>query len=318
MTDKVKTVGYIGLGNAGYPLAANLPRAGFHMIVRDADPARASQFAKENSNSKVAGEGNDAFKECDILITMLPNGKVVREVLLGDLGVAKSLKSGTIVVDTSSSSPFDTRELNAELKKLSLDLIDSPITQTHLHAIDTGDATFMIGSDSPEAIERAMPVLQSMSKYAFVMGRSGAGHAMKTLNNYVSVGSIIALCDALVAGQKFGLDPQTMVDVLNVGTGRNFSTAYSMRDEGLTRRYQSGYQLALLIKDMKITNDLIKSVGFETELPQLSIKYLEDAMARLPPNADHTECLKGWEQRGGIELKKTEQPNDNVIGEERT
>jgi 3-hydroxyisobutyrate dehydrogenase-like beta-hydroxyacid dehydrogenase len=76
-----------------------------------------------------------------------------------------------------------------------------------------------------------MPVLKAMSKYVFVMGELGAGHAMKALNNYVSVGSIIALCDALVAGQKFGLDPGKMVDVLNVGTGRNFSTAYSMRDE---------------------------------------------------------------------------------------
>jgi 3-hydroxyisobutyrate dehydrogenase-like beta-hydroxyacid dehydrogenase len=76
-----------------------------------------------------------------------------------------------------------------------------------------------------------MPLFKAMGKYIFPMGSSGSGHAMKTLNNYVSVGSIIALCDSLVAGQKFGLDPATMIDVLNVGTGRNFSTAYSMRDE---------------------------------------------------------------------------------------
>jgi 3-hydroxyisobutyrate dehydrogenase-like beta-hydroxyacid dehydrogenase len=89
----------------------------------------------------------------------------------------------------------------------------------------------MLGCDSPEAIDRAMPLFKAMGKYIFPMGTSGSGHAMKTLNNYVSVGSIIALCDSLVAGQKFGLDPATMIDVLNVGTGRNFSTAYSMRDE---------------------------------------------------------------------------------------
>jgi 3-hydroxyisobutyrate dehydrogenase-like beta-hydroxyacid dehydrogenase len=141
------------------------------------------------------------------------------------------LGSGTIVVDTSSSSPFDTRALNEALKAFGLPLIDAPITQTHLHAIRTGDATFMLGCDSPKAIERAMPVFKAMGKYVFPMGGSGAGHAMKTLNNYVSVGSIIALCDSLIVGQKFGLDPATIIDVLNVGTGRNFSTAYSMRDE---------------------------------------------------------------------------------------
>lgn len=134
-------------------------------------------------------------------------------------------------MDMSSSSPFDTRSLNEELKAIGLPLIDAPITQTHLHAIRTGDATFMLGCDSPEAIDRAMPLFEAMGKYIFPMGSSGSGHAMKTLNNYVSVGSIIALCDSLVAGQKFGLDPATMIDVLNVGTGRNFSTAYSMRDE---------------------------------------------------------------------------------------
>src|SRR5438874_13521905 len=99
---------------------------------------------------------------------------------------------GSVVVDTSSSSPFDTRELGAELHKLSIDLVDSPITQEYLHAIDTAGATLMVGSDSPTAIEKAMPVLKTMSKFAFVMGRLGSGHAMKTLNNYVSVGSIIA------------------------------------------------------------------------------------------------------------------------------
>ena len=89
----------------------------------------------------------------------------------------------------------------------------------------------MIDSDSPSAIEKAIPVLKTMSKFTCIIGRLGSGHAIKTLNNYVSVGSIIALCNALVAGQKLGLDPQTMIDILNIGTGENFSTTYSMRDE---------------------------------------------------------------------------------------
>jgi 3-hydroxyisobutyrate dehydrogenase-like beta-hydroxyacid dehydrogenase len=103
-----------------------------------------------------------------------------------------------VVIDTSSSSPFDTRELGAELKKLSIDLVDSPITQEQLHAIDTGGATLMVGCDSPNALEKVLPILKDMSLHVFPMGGLGAGHTMKTLNNYVSVGSIIALCDALV------------------------------------------------------------------------------------------------------------------------
>lgn len=138
---------------------------------------------------------------------------------------------GTVVIDTSSSSPYDTRQCGAELKQHGLELIDAPVTQEQMHAIKHAAVTLMIGHDSDKAYQTALPVLQAMSQYVFVMGKLGAGHAMKTLNNYVSVGSILALCDALVAGQNFGLDPKTMIDVLNVGTGRNFSTANAFREE---------------------------------------------------------------------------------------
>ncbi|KAH8789937.1 2-hydroxy-3-oxopropionate reductase [Hyaloscypha sp. PMI_1271] len=291
MAPSIKIIGFVGLGNAGYHLAANLPRAGFNLVVRDADPSCTKKFVDKNTKSTIADENDgNAWKEVDALITMLPNGEIVRDVLLGEAGIERHLRPGTVVVDMSSSSPFDTRSLNEELKAIGLPLIDAPITQTHLHAIRTGDATFMLGCDSPEAIDRAMPLFKAM-------------------------GNIIALCDSLVAGQKFGLDPATMTDVLNVGTGRNFSTAYSMRDEGLTRRYQSGYQLALLIKDMKITRDVISLTGFETGLPQLAIGYLEDSLVGLKGDADHTECLKGWEKRAGVELRKSGQPTEKVVEE---
>ena len=103
------------------------------------------------------------------------------------------------MIDTSSSSPFHTRALGADLKNLSIDLIDSPITQEELHAIDSGGATLMVGSDSDSALQKILPILKNMSTHVFHMGKLGTGHTMKTLNNYVSVGSIIALCDALVS-----------------------------------------------------------------------------------------------------------------------
>lgn len=103
------------------------------------------------------------------------------------------------MVDMSSSSPFDTRSLGDELSKLQISLVDSPITQKELHAIDRGGATLMVGSDSQDALNKVLPVLKDMSTYVFPMGKLGTGHTMKTLNNHVSVGSIIALCDALVS-----------------------------------------------------------------------------------------------------------------------
>lgn len=208
-------------------------------------------------------------------------------------------------------------------------LVDSPITQRELHAIDTGSATLMVGSDDPAALERVLPVLKDMSYFVFPMGKLGAGHMMKTLNNYVSVGSIIALCDALVfgscparlltsqafavrrrlmfepqvTGQKLGLNPQAMIDVMNVGTGVNFSTANSMKS---LKSFDSGYQLELLVKDVKIAKDVIEKSGFETALPALALAYLEEGLELVGKGACHSECLRSWEKRAGVEIKKTE------------
>lgn len=284
-------------------MAACLAKKGHRLIVRDANPARGILFVEEYPKCRVATLDADCFKSCDIVVTMLPNGKVVREVLLGELGIASHLQPGSIVIDTSSSSPFDTRELGTELAKYSIDLVDSPITQERLHAIDSGGATLMIGSDSPEALKKVMPLLKDMSKYVFPMGGLGAGHTMKTLNNYVSVGSIITLCDALVTGQKLGLDPQRMIDVMNVGTGINFSTANSMKS---LKSHDTGYQLELLVKDVRIAKEVIEKSGFQSDLPEMALKYLEDSLKLVEKGADHSECLQSWEARAGVEIKKTE------------
>ncbi|EXJ95670.1 hypothetical protein A1O1_00792 [Capronia coronata CBS 617.96] len=271
----LKTIGYIGLGKAGASMASNIPRAGFRLIVRDVEHAREQKFAEENPNTSVAEAGPEGFRDCDVIVTMLPQGKVVREVVLGETGIAKGLKPavGTIIVDTSSSSPFDTQSLGKDLEGLGFVLVDSPVTQAHLHDTDTGDATLMVGSNSQEAVDKVLPVLQAMAKYVFHMGKLGAGHAMKTLNNYISAASIVALSDALVTGQKFGLDPIQMIDVLNVGTGRNFSTTNSYATDALSRRYASGFQLALLVKDIGISKELFDRLDFGTELPDLILKY---------------------------------------------
>ncbi|KAK3075878.1 hypothetical protein LTR53_000452 [Teratosphaeriaceae sp. CCFEE 6253] len=309
-TRAVKTVGYIGLGNAGFSMASNLPKAGYKLVVHDADAARAQRAASEWENTTASEGKGEAFADCDIVITMLPQGKIVREVLLGSQGIAKSLKPGTIVVDTSSSSPFDTISLGQDLAEQDVQLVDSPITQTYMHATDAGESTLLVGADSKEAFEKVKPVLQCMAGYIFHMGKLGNGHAMKTLNNYIMASSICALSDSLVAGQKYGLDPQTMIDSLNVGTGVCFPTLDTFRRDGITGRYNSGFGLALLVKDLGITREFMQHNEFETELPALTERYLGDALKEVKRDADHTACLVGWEKRAGVTLKRTEKVAD--------
>lgn len=168
----------------------------------------------------------------------------------------------------------------------------------------------MVGSDSEEAFAKVEPILRTMASYIFHMGPLGAGHAMKTLNNYIMASSICALSDSLVTGQKFGLDPQKMVDVLNVGTGVCFPTLDTFRRDGLTGRYNSGFGLALLVKDLGITQEFMEMSQFETGLPQMLRSYLKFGLDRVDPAADHTACLKGWEERSGVQIKRTEKVAD--------
>ncbi|KAK4556813.1 hypothetical protein LTR86_006384 [Recurvomyces mirabilis] len=313
-SEDVKVVGYIGLGNAGYPLASTLSRAGYSLVVRDADDARTKNFATEHNNAiAAAADDVQAFKDVDVLVTMLPNGEIVREVLLDSkMGLAKHLKDRAIIVDTSSSSPFHTRETAELLSRVNstLTLIDSPITQAYQHALAKGDATLMVGCSDPVALDKVMPVLKTMGRHVHVMGELGAGHAMKTLNNYTSAASILGLCDALIAGQKFGLEPEKMVEVMNVGTGVNFSTKESFRTDGLTRRFQSGYQLSLLLKDMKIAKSVIEAMEVPSSLAGLLVDELSSADAIAGPGADHTQVIQGWEKKTGVQLKRSELPAD--------
>lgn len=212
-------------------------------------------------------------------------------------------------MDTSSSSPFDTQSLGRELAAHELTLVDAPITQTYMHATDAGESTLMVGADSSEIFEAVKPVLSAMAGYLFHMGPLGSGHAMKTLNNYIMASSICALNDSLVTGQKWGLDPQKMMDVLNVGTGVCFPTLDTFRRDALPRTFNSGFGLALLVKDLGITQDFMRHSEFETELPGLLRGYLGDALEQVDQRADHTEAMRGWEKRAGLEVKKTEKVN---------
>lgn len=175
-----------------------------------------------------------------------------------------------------------------------------------MHATDAGESTLKLGADSPEIFEAVQPVLSAMAGYLFHMGPLGCGHAMKPLNKYIMASSICALNDSLVTGQKWGLDPQKMIDVLNVGTGVCFPTLDTFRRDALPRTLTSGFGLALLVKDLGITQEFLEHSRFETELPGLVRRYLGDALKEVDERADHTESLRGWEKRAGFEVKKTD------------
>ena len=301
MTRKER-IGFIGIGTMGWHMATNLVRAGFDVTVADANAAQCERFMKERGGRK-AGSLAELGRHADIVITMLPTGIIVREVLLEeeDGALSKSLGRGGVVIDMSSSEPTGTRRLAADLKERGVSLVDAPVSGGVVGA-EEGKLTIMIGSDDPKAIDRAMPVLAAMGQRHYQMGGAGTGHAIKALNNLLSGASVILMFEALVLGQKFGLDPATMLDVINESTGHSHATSSIGKQEVISRCFATKFMLGLMAKDVGIAADLAENLKAHAPMVRLVRDLWVRARESVGAQEDLTCAVKYWETLNGIEV----------------
>jgi 3-hydroxyisobutyrate dehydrogenase len=286
-------VGLVGLGNMGWGMAANVAKHGFDLTVYDTDAVRARRFAGEHAVRAAASVAELAA--CEVIVTMLPTGRIVREVLTGEGGLAASLAAGTIVVDMSSSEPTGTRELGAQLKERGIVLIDAPVSGGKLGA-EAGTLSIMVGSDDAAALERVMPLLNAMGKRIFQSGSLGCGHAVKALNNYVAASAFAATAEALLIGERFGLDLGTTVDIMNVSTGRNFFTDLVMKEHVVGGRFATGFAIGLLAKDVRIAAELGEAVGQHAPLLELVNARWSAARDAIGEQRDNSEAYLVWKK----------------------
>ena len=285
------TVGFVGLGNMGWPMARNLHAAGFGLVVHDIATARQEQFAAEHRGA-VAADSPDAFAAADIVVTMLPNGAVVREAMLG-WGIGAALREGALLLEMSSSDPSDTLLLAAGLEPFGLRIVDAPVSGGVPRAV-TGELAVMVGG-APSDVAMAQPVLEVLGDPArqFRTGVLGSGHAMKALNNVVAAATSCATAEALVIGKRFGLDPKTMVDIINVSTGRSFVSEV-FGSEVLTGRYGTGFKLGLLAKDVRIAASVAAATGTDAPVVELTDERWAKALSRLGPETDQSAAHQAW------------------------
>ncbi|HTT28021.1 MAG TPA: NAD(P)-dependent oxidoreductase [Solirubrobacteraceae bacterium] len=283
-------VGFVGLGRMGWPMASNLRRAGYELVVRDAGGDVARRFAGELG----AGSGQEAtaFAAAGVVVTMLPDGRAVQDAVLND-GIADALPSGAVVVDMSSSSPRDTIELGRELGKRAIELVDAPVSGGVPRATD-GTLAIMAGADDDSAVDRVQPILEVLGRRVFRTGPLGSGHAMKALNNFCAAAGYAALAEALVLGRNFGLTPSTMVEIINNSTGRSFCSDVVFPDEVLTGRYGTGFALGLLAKDVTIAAGIAEGSGASAPLCELVQERWAEAADALGFAADHSMAHQEW------------------------
>jgi 3-hydroxyisobutyrate dehydrogenase len=296
MSAALKRIAFAGIGNMGWPMAANLVKAGFDVTVCDVVPGRAASFATE-TGAKAAATPAEAAAGADCVVIIVPTSKQVGEAVEAML---PSLKPGMLVIDMTSGQPGRTREISAMLEGHGVPMIDCPVSGGVPRA-KSGQLAIMVGGPDAE-IDRAEPVLKAMGTSVYRCGDIGAGQAMKALNNLVSAGGYLIGIEALLIGQRFGLDPTTMVDVLNASSGMNNSTQKKFKEYVLSRRFDAGFGLDLMVKDLSIALE----VGRETTTPApfsaLCRELWLAAATTLGPGVDHTAVAKMLEQMTGTVL----------------
>jgi len=287
-----KPVGFVGLGNMGVPMVRCIAKAGHAVLAYDVRPDAGKGLADLAPGVKLAQSLAEVGAAADVVITMLPNSSIVREAAMGSgkaVGFAGRMAPGSVVVDMSSSFPLDTRELADVLAERGIGLVDAPVSGGVGKAVSGTLAIMAGGADAHVA--RVEPVLEAMGMIHRT-GALGSGHAMKALNNYVSAAGLIATAEALVIGGRFGLDPAVMTRVLNASTGRNNTTENKVERYMLSGKFDSGFALALMQKDVGMARSLAEELGIAAEELVLVSDLLEEALKHLGNGADHTAVYK--------------------------
>jgi 3-hydroxyisobutyrate dehydrogenase len=293
---ETRRIGFIGLGNMGTPMAANLGRGGHDVMAYDVAAERAHRFARAHT-ARATESLAELAAHAEIAITMLPTGREVRDAVLDAQGgaFAAGLRSNAIVVDMSSADPVGTRRLGAELARRGIRLVDAPVSGGVPGARD-GTLAIMIGGEA-ETVAAVKPVLAAMGKHLFEVGGLGCGHAMKALNNFLAATSSAAGAEAVTIGRRFGLDPAVMTDVINASTGRSFASENLIKQHVLSGSFSTGFALGLLAKDVKIAADLARQIGIEAPIGRLINQMWSEAREAVGGEEDHSRAWAYWQSR---------------------
>lgn len=298
-------VGFVGLGNMGIPMTRRLVGAGYQ--VRGYDMSADAVAAFEAIGTSDAGGRVTAVADlaaagdgADAVILMLPDSDIVERIVLARLasepaegtagGLLASLPPGATIIDMSSSDPARTRTLAAQVALAGVTLIDAPVSGG-VSGARAGTLMIRVGGPAA-AFERFQPMLATLGKKVVHAGDVGAGHAIKALNNLMSAAHLLASSEALIAGRRFGLDPAVMLEIVNGASGRSGSTENKWPNYVLTEKYDAGFSIRLMVKDVKLALSIEHATGVPSAASEAVVATWEAALADLPPDADHTAIAR--------------------------
>ena len=295
----IKKISFIGVGNMGNAMAGQLVKKGFDVTVYDARAETAQAFVKQHGGTAAATLA-EAGQGADAVIFMVPDDKVVRQVLFAD-GLAESLAKGTMVIDMSSSAPTGTMAIGNDLDSRGIGYVDAPVMGGVIFAKDA-TLDIMAGGDAA-LVERCKPLFDAMGRKLYVCGPLGSGHVLKCLTNYINACALINTLEAMTIGGKFGLDSNVMAEAIEaMCNGRQHPVAKKVVPHVLTRKYGTGMAMQFIAKDVKIAVDSAHSIGAAAPLAEKTAELWAAACEKLGGKLDQTEIVRFWEEQTGVRL----------------
>ncbi|WP_420174510.1 3-hydroxyisobutyrate dehydrogenase [Luteococcus sp. OSA5] len=269
------TVAFIGLGNMGAHMAANLVKGGF--TVRGYDPMPEARERAEQAGIQNCASAEEAARESQVVVTSLPNGKILLEALTGEHGLLAAAPAGSLFIDSSTVGVADCLAAREAVVAAGHTLVESPMSGGTVGA-EKGTLTFMVGADDETDLERARPVLEAMGSKIVHCGGAGAGQAVKLCNNMVLAINMIGISEAFVLAEKLGVSHQAFFDVASTSTAQSWALNTNCPVPGpvptspANRDFEGGFMGALMAKDLGLAAGAIELSGTDAQLGQLAVE----------------------------------------------
>ena len=293
----LKSIGFIGLGIMGSPMAENLCKAGHPLIVYDLNPKPVDRLTALGAASLPPAAMGEA---CDIIFTILPNGAIVDSVLFGPNGVVTSLKPGTLVVDMSSVTPEESRSFASRLMELGVGFLDAPVSGGEPKAID-GTLAFMVGGSQAD-FQRAQPYFQAMGASALLVGPCGCGSTTKLANQIIVNLTIAAVSEALVLATKTGADPEKVYQAIRGGLAGS-TVLDAKAPMMLARNFVPGGKISINLKDIKNVMSSAHAIDVPLPLTAQLLEIMQTLKVAGHLNDDHAGIVQYFEQLAGVQVR---------------
>lgn len=292
-------IGFIGLGIMGKPMAKNLLKAGYDLIVYDIVPEAVAELKQDGALA--VGSIAEVAKEAEVIVTMLPNSPHVKEVILGAGGVLENAKKGTIIVDMSSISPIVSQEIEKECAREGVILLDAPVSGGEPKAKE-GTLAIMVGGDE-HAFNQVQDMLLKMGATAVLVGGIGSGNVTKLANQIIVALNIAAMSEAMVLATKSGVDPEKVYNAIRGGLAGSTVLDAKM-PMVLAGNFKPGFRMELHIKDLQNALDAAHAVGSPLPLTAEVMEMMQALKVSGKQKNDHSGLVEYFEQLADVQVRK--------------